>query len=203
MDSGEYAKRQETLFSKVLVALYKGILYRENDEEIWSALLLHRSRVFDHFSPLGITAAIDEADGYAYLRYPASEDEDADDGIPRLIARRQLTLEVSLLLALFRKKMIEFDAAGDGDRLVMTRDEIVEMMRPFLPDGSNEVKIVDGVEKNVRKLEDMGFLRALKRQERAYEVCRIIKAFINAEWLSSLSEHIDRYRECLCGGEES
>ena len=53
---------------------------------------------------------------------------------------------VSLLLALLRKKLAEFDASGGDTRLVLSRDEVAELMRVFLPAGSNEVKLIDQIE---------------------------------------------------------
>ena len=58
--------------------------------------------------------------------------------MPRLIARRPLSFPVSLLLALLRKKLAEFDAGGGDTRLVLSRDELVEMIRVFMPEGSND-----------------------------------------------------------------
>ncbi len=55
------------------------------------------------------------------------------DSLPRLIPRRALSFHVSLLLALLRKKLAEFDAQGGDTRLMLTREQIVEMVRVFLP----------------------------------------------------------------------
>lgn len=57
---------------------------------------------------------------------------------PRLIARRPLSYPVSLMLALLRKRLAEADAGGGDARLVLSREEIAELMRVFLPDGTNE-----------------------------------------------------------------
>ena len=50
-----------------------------------------------------------------------------DGKLPRLIPRRALSFHVSLLLALLRKKLAEFDASGAETRLILTRDQLVEM----------------------------------------------------------------------------
>lgn len=44
------------------------------------------------------------------------------------------------MLAQLRKRMAEFDAGGGDTRLVLARDEIAELMRVFLPDGTNEAR---------------------------------------------------------------
>ncbi len=46
----------------------------------------------------------------------------------------------------------------------MSTEEIVELVRVFLPDGANEARIVDQVEASISKIADSGFLRPLKSQ---------------------------------------
>ena len=58
---------------------------------------------------------LDEAEGYAFLRARPHEEDDNAEKLPRLVARRPLSFPVSLLLALLRKKLAEFDAGGGHD----------------------------------------------------------------------------------------
>jgi hypothetical protein len=101
-----------------------------------------------------------------------------------------LSFPVSLLLALLRKKLAEFDASGGDTRLVLSRDELVELVRVFLPDGSNEAKLIDQIEISINKVVELGFLRKLKPavacgdRPASYEVRRILKAFVDAQWLA-------------------
>lgn len=96
------------------------------------------ARVRDYVGVLGLTVIIDEAEGYAFLRSrPLEETEEADPALPRLIARRSLSLHVSLLLPLLRKKLAEHDASGGDARLVLTREQIVETLRVFM--GASEI----------------------------------------------------------------
>ena len=188
--------------SKVLVALYKGVLYRGDSEDVWDDLLELRSSAQDHFAAVGLSLFIDEADGFAYIRYSQNEADMESSGIeiPRLVARRPLTYQTSLLLALLRKRLAEFEAGGEGTRLIMTRDEIVEMVGIFLPEGTNEAKIIDAMEKNINRVRDMGFIRLLKGQANVYEVMGIIKAFIDAEWLGAFDERLQEYRKLSSSG---
>jgi hypothetical protein len=124
--------------------------------------------------------------------------DSAGDSIPRLMARRQLSFPVSLLLALLRKKLAEFDASGGETRLILTRDDIVELIRVFLPDSSNEARLVDQVDRHINKVLDLGFLRRLKStgnmQQPHFEVRRIIKAFVDAQWLAELNQKLEQYQ---------
>ena len=60
------------------------------------------------------------------------------------------------MLALLRKKLAEFDASGGDTRLVLSRDEIVELVRVFLPNGPNEARLIDQMEEltNAGKIDE-------------------------------------------------
>lgn len=179
--------------SAVLIALMKGVTYRDTDLEVWQSLLALSARVREHVVVLGLDLVLDEAEGYAYLRQRPVEDGQPE--LPRLIARRQLGYHVSLLIALLRKKLAEFDARSGDTRLVLSRAEITELVRVFLPDTTNEARLVDRVETQINKVVDLGFLRRLRGHEDQFEVQRILKAFVDAQWLSEFEERLAQYRE--------
>ena len=185
--------------SSVVVPLLKGVLYREDNPGLWDALVHLQASVRDYVAILGLELMFDEAEGYAFLRSRQSEDEDGQSAIPRLVARRQLSYPVSLLLALLRKKLAEFDAGGGDTRLILSRDEVVELIRIFLPAGSNEVKLIDQVDGTLNKIAEMGFIRRLRGQGQMIEVRRIIKAFVDAQWLADFDERLAEYRQQLAG----
>jgi hypothetical protein len=189
--------------SVLAVTLLKKVIYRDGNERLWSALLNLQTRVREYFTVVGLELALDESEGYAFLR-SRSESGDADAGanLPRLITRRQLSFPVSLLLALLRKRLAEFDAGGGDTRLVLTREEIVELMRLFMADNTNEVKLIDQIETHINKVVDLGFLRRMpgSTDPQSYEVQRILKAFVDAQWLASLDARLELYRLQLAGG---
>src|SRR5215831_17335194 len=140
----------------------KGAVYRETHDRAWSHLLQLQPQVRDHVAVLGLQVVIDEAEGYAFLRQrPADEDEERQ--FPRLIPRRALSFHVSLLLALLRKKLAEFDAQGGETRLMLTRAQIGEQV---------------------------------------YEVRRILKAFVDGQWLADLDARLAEYAALLGGDGE-
>ena len=185
--------------SSVVVPLLKGVLYREDNPGLWDALVHLQASVRDYVAILGLELMFDEAEGYAFLRSRQIEDEDGQSAIPRLVARRQLSYPVSLLLALLRKKLAEFDAGGGDTRLILSRDEVVELIRIFLPAGSNEVKLIDQVDGTLNKIAELGFIRRLRGQGQMIEVRRIIKAFVDAQWLADFDERLAEYRQQLVG----
>lgn len=181
--------------SPILIGLLKGVVYRENDAALWQALLSLQARVRDYVSVVGLELMLDEAEGYAWLRNrPAAEGETE---LPRLIAKRPLSFPVSLLLALFRKKLVELDAAGGETRLILSRDDIVEMLRVFLPPNANEARMVDQIDTHINKIAEMGFIRHLRGQEHQIEVRRILLAFVDAQWLTEFDRRLDDYRAYL------
>ena len=182
-----------TSLSAVLVALMKGVTYRDTDPQLWQSLLALSARAREYVVVLGLDLVLDEAEGYAYLRQrPAAEGEPE---LPRLVVRRQLGYQVSLLVALLRKKLAEFDARSGDTRLVVTRDEIVDLVRVFLPDTANEARLLDRLETHINKIVELGFLRRLRGRDDQFEVQRILKAFVDAQWLNELEERLAEYRE--------
>lgn len=198
--------------SMVLVALFKGVIQQEGDNRLWTDLLRLQSRVRDYVSVLRLELILDEAEGYAFLRSMVTDSDleieiDADNGaeslkssnreeLPRLVPRRQLTFHVSLLLALLRKKLAEFDARGGDTKLVLSRDEILDLVKVFMPASSNETKLVRKIDVHINKIVDMGFLRKMKAssvREDSFEVRRILKAFVDAQWLSEFDKRLEEY----------
>lgn len=189
----------EPELSPVLISLLKGAVYRDAAGLIWPQLLALRAQVSDYVGVLGLQLIIDEAEGYAFLR---SRDGADRPELARLVPRRSLSFHVSLLIALLRKKLAELDAAGTDTRLILTRDQIVEMVRVFLPDTSNETRLIAGIETNINKIIDLGFLRRLRGTDDSYEVRRIIKAFVDGQWLADFETRLADYRAQLAGNPE-
>jgi hypothetical protein len=192
--------------SSLLINLLKSVQYRDADERQWAALLNLQARVRDYVTVLNLELVLDEAEGYAFLKSRTEPaDEDGAARLPRLVARRPLSFAVSLLLALLRKKLAEFDAGGSDTRLVLSRDDIVELVRVFLPDGPNEAKLIDQIESTINKVVELGFLHKLKAASGttvgppSFEVRRILKAFVDAQWLAEFDARLLVYQSQLAG----
>lgn len=176
---------------QLLIVLLQGVLYRDGDMALWQALLDLQGRVRDYCGTLGLEVLVDEAEGYAYLRQrPLAPGEPE---LPRLISRRQLSYPVSLILVLLRKKLAEFDAMAGDTRLVMSREQIVDAVRLFLPDTANEARLLDRMDTHINKVIELGFLHRLRDQEHQFEVRRILKAFVDAQWLSEFEQRLAQY----------
>ena len=52
----------------------------------------------------------------------------------------------------------------------------------------------------LRKVADLGLVRRIPKQDRQFEVRRVIKAFVDAQWLADLDTHLAEYARLLTEG---
>lgn len=175
----------------VVIKLMKGVVYRDAQEAVWQDLVLLESQVSDYVRVIGLDLVMDEAEGYAYL-HQGEPEKDAEK-LPRLMQRRPLSYPVSLLCVLLRKKLVEADVGGEELRVVLTRDQMVEMMRVFLKEQPNEAKLVDRIDTHINKVAELGFLRRFQKTPHTFEVRRILKALVDASWLVQMDEKLEAY----------
>lgn len=185
---------------RVAVRLLRGVVLRDRDPGLWETLIRLRARTGDYMAVLGLELVVDEGEGYAYL-HSRSDAGDGSRAVPRLIPRRPLSFNVSLLLALLRRRLVQQDATGGETRLVMSRAEIAELVRVFLPENSNEARLMERLDANLNRIVELGFLRHMKAQDgargREFEVQRFLKAFVDAQWLTEFDSRLAAYRSEL------
>ena len=177
--------------SLVLIQLMKGILYATEHPRQWQQLLDLQVQVRDYVRILGLNLSLHEDEGFAWLE--TIKYDDPDEVLPKLVIKRQLSYPVSLLLALLRKKLVEHDSQSSEGRLIMTRDDIVDMVRTFLPESTNEARVVDQIDSYINKVIELGFARRLKADKHRIEIRRIIQAFVNAQWLAEFDQRLQEY----------
>lgn len=194
-ETGTPPNEREPALSPVLILLFKGVLYRDDQAGAWQDLLRLQAQVRDHAGVFGLELILDEAEGYAYLRQRPTEE--GEEELPRLVPRRQLSYPVSLLLALLRKKLAEHDATGCDPRLILSREQIADMLRLFLPETGDEVRLMSRMDSHIKRVVELGFLRRLRGQEERFEVRRILAAFVDAQWLAEFDQRLADYRQHL------
>lgn len=177
--------------ASAIIRLMQGVVYRESDEGTWNTVERSGAAVRDHFATIGVDVVVDEEEGYAYLR--SRPEVQGEEALPRLVRRRALTYPLSLLLVLLRKRLLEFETTGGEGRLVLSTEQIVEMLRLLQADSTNDARVVDTAEATIRKAAELGFLRALKGQADHWEVRRILKAYVDAETLSDFAGRLREY----------
>lgn len=178
--------------SLAVIKLLKGVIYQDDDPGLWQQIMNLQPRIRDYVAVMGLTFQIDESEGYAWLA--TREDDEDNTPLPRLMNRRQLSFPVSLLIALLRRKLAEADTSGGELRLILDRDEVVNLMRTFLPESSNEARLVDQIDSHLNKVAELGFIRRLRDQKDKIEVRRIIKAYVDAQWLHEFDQRLQDYQ---------
>jgi len=178
-------------FSVILITLLKGVIYADENIRLWQNLLSLQVRIKDYVREIGLELIVYEDEGFAFLQTLPSHGEET--GLPRLVMKRQLSYPVSLLLALLRRRLTEHDATSGESRLILGRDEIVEMVKTFLSAGSNEARLVDQIDTYINKVIELGFARRLRTETGKIEIRRLLKAFVDAQWLNDFDARLKAY----------
>jgi hypothetical protein len=190
IDMSEQLDTKNT-FSAVMIHLLKGIVYADDNPILWQNLLSFQAHVRDYVQEIGLELVIYSDEGFAWLQTRHSDEQEGE--LPRLVQKRQLSYPVSLLLALLRRKLAEHDAISNESRLILSKDEIVEMIQTFLSSGSNETKLIDQIDACINKVIDLGFARHLRTDTGKIEIRRILKAFVDAQWLNEFDSKLKSY----------
>lgn len=176
----------------VKIRLLQDALYSD-DTELWATLLRYRSpHIENYFREIGLELVVNEQDGFAYLKQELDEAE----AIPRLFRRDKLSRGVAIVGVALRERLLQFDEKiHDEPRLIVTRDEIVQMVSPFFPETNDEIRSDKRIEWAINKAAEMGLIRKMPGgdSDDRYEVRRIIKARFPAETLKALREQLEAH----------
>ncbi len=187
-------------YGPALVKLLKGAVYSE-EANTWNLILSYHSPIREYFDTIGLELHIHENDGVALLRQarlqPDAEEEGAEARpvLPSLMRRMPLTYEVTLLCVLLREQLSRLDtgevANEDSSRLILSREDIVELLRAFLKEHFVETSWQRQLNGFITRVQQLGFLKALSGSESdRYEVMRILKIYIRPETLEEIQEKL-------------
>jgi len=180
-------------FAPVIISLFKGVLTSAKTE-LWKLLVQYEPDIKKYFSVVGLEVYIDPVEKFAFLK-EKDRFEEEEENYPRLIEKRPISYHVTLLCVLLRKRLLEADAAGGETRVILNRDQIIDMLKIFLPESTNETRIIANIDSYINKIVDYGFLRQLKSSEDqdVYEINRVLIARVRADELQyiegKLKEH--------------
>ena len=183
--------------SGVLVALLKGVVYQAKQPDLWHHLLENHTAVIDYFTVIGLDVYLDRGEGYAFLRQKDYLPEDS--AIPRLVQSRPLGFGLSVLCVLLRKWLLEHDAQGGELRCIINRRRVIDELQLYLKEEKNEAKRVDTCGRLIRRAGDLHLLQPLKNDPDQFEIQRITKALITADWLGELDERLAEYQQHVDG----
>jgi hypothetical protein len=176
----------------VKVRLLQDAIYSD-EAELWAALLRYRQHIENYFQEIGLNLVVHEEDGFAYLKQADQEDS---AGFPRLFRRDKLTKGVAVVGVVLREQLLQFDEkVHDESRLVLRKEEILQLIAPFFPGSNDEIKTDKRIEGYINKAEEIGLLRKLSGAEsdERYEVRRVIKARFPADTLKALREQLEAH----------
>ena len=181
--------------SIALATLLRGPVYAEDSPAVWASVNALGSQLRDHLNALGMRVVVDVTEQYAYLR----ADDELPDGMPRLVRRHALSYSTTVLLILLRQQMTGAEADADTQRLIVTTDQIVEMMRLYHPPGTSDEKIAA----DITRLAELGYLKRMRSTEDTWEVRRIIKAIATADWIAEWGEKLLRQQAEVLTADET
>jgi hypothetical protein len=185
-DDSDFSSR-----SFALGQLLMGPVYFE-ERQTWETIRIERDYIARYFRQIGQELVVDEAEGYAFLRQIEPEGEER---VPRIGRRQVLGYTATLLLVCLREELARFDAApGDSTRLVLTKQQLREIVLQFLRESNNQVRDVRTVDAAIKRVEELGFLRPVGTAEsEALEVMRILKARFGPAELETVKERLIRH----------
>ena len=176
-------------WSQVCIKLLQGHLFRQNvNDKLWEKLEMYESDIQAFFAILGVSVAIDKADGFAFLQQNDLNEE--DDNVSRLIRQIPLTEEQSFLCILLRDELNKFDNPNNSQNkssiLILRESELYEQFAMFYTSKTDQITARANFKKNLNRLCDLGLLKEQNpddmEKESEYEVRRYVRAKIDSEF---------------------
>ncbi|MDZ4680903.1 MAG: DUF4194 domain-containing protein [Saprospiraceae bacterium] len=179
-------------FAPIAIKLLQGVIYEE-ETRYWQGLTkLYEQPLRHYFGQIGLQLIVDRNEGLAFLKQHKEDQEDFTH-LPRLMRKRTLNFDQSILCVLLAERLNEHTVRDSASREpVMSLREIREMVELFFRERNTQHRFLKDLKKTVEDLRGMGFLESIgpealeNEDERRYHVRRILKAFIDADSLQHL-----------------
>ena len=165
-------------WSPVAVRLLQGVVYHDDNLDLWEQLLENVSPITEYFGKLGLLLVVDEPDAMAYLRQLDEEEIQPDfPAVPRLFRRTPLGYEATLLCVLLRDELRQYEEEDvQNERCVISQSDLLALWEAFFPDQTDSVRLNRSLTDALRKMEELKFVRQFEKEPPSWEVRRIIKA---------------------------
>lgn len=166
--------------------LLKGVIY--HDDPIWVQIRDYELPIREYLGKIGLGVYLDEIGNFAYL-YDMSRDDDNQSMLPALTSRRNLSFPDTLLLVLLRERLDEHEMRDlDGSKLILSLDELKEMIGVFMGDHPDMQKVEQNTESSIKRLARYGFLT--ERRDGRFEVRPLLRAKIGADELEGIKSRL-------------
>jgi Domain of unknown function (DUF4194) len=191
------AEPAHSSFAPLAIRLLKGVIYEE-DTRLWNDLVkVHESQLRPYFAQIGLQLIVNRNEGFAFLRQQSTAPDANSTPLPRLMNRRTLTLDQSILCVLLRECIEEYTVNDSASREpILNLREIRAMVELFFRERTTHQRFLKDVKKTVKEVKDMGFLEMigqdnpLNEDDTRYRIKRILKAFVDADELQQLFQQI-------------
>lgn len=184
------------------VRLLQGIVYHDDVGNAWNEILAGLTPLSDYFARIGLMLIVNEEDGMAYLRQIEPELLPPEyPSIPRLFRSVRLTFEASLLCVLLREELRRFEEEiRRDDRCVVEQSSLLELWQSLVPGEDDAVRANRNLSGQLRKLEELKFVRQFEKDPPSWEVRRILKARLPLETLERLRGDLEAELARRSGG---
>lgn len=186
-------------YARAVIALLKHDL--SPSDSLWKDVEEYQLEIYQYLYKIGLELIFNAKDGYAFIRQLEIDD---DGNTVNLLARRQLSFEVSLVCVLLREIYETFEMNPTNimaDQCYVSHLELKEQAEMFFSEGFNRVKFQKDLDKYISKTLELGYLKIQEegnnQAERIYVVKPIIKARVTVEELLDLKEKMKQYVESV------
>ena len=149
-------------FAPLAIRLLKGVVYEE-EQRLWNELIkVHELPLRRYFEQIGLKLVVNRNEGYAFLRQPT---DDENNPLPRLMKRRTLSLDQSILCVLLRECLDEYTISESASREpILSLRDLREMVALFFRERPTQQRFLKDVKKTVREVREMGFLEVVGQE---------------------------------------
>lgn len=178
-DNGELSLQAR----RVLVQLLAGpSLDGQRHALLWPELIRHEEAISRRLSELFLELVIDRDQQVAFTRQADTGELDT----PLLLRRAKLTLLDSILLLQLRQILTQADA--QGERAVVSRDEMVEYLSVYERANNTDRALFEKrIQASMEKVRKHSILRKIRGSDGRFEVSPTLKLLFSAEEIQALT----------------
>ncbi|MEO0771165.1 MAG: DUF4194 domain-containing protein, partial [Cyanobacteria bacterium J06649_4] len=132
---------EPTPYAPVIIKLLQGVLYSHDPH--WDRLQTYLSPVSEYFGKIGLQVRNYQTQGFAFLEQPDFDPDNSEsprEPLPRLVTKRRLSFRATVFYVLLREQLRQFDASDNTGRLILSIEQLRNLLQPYFPESNNEAK---------------------------------------------------------------
>lgn len=163
-------------WSSAAVKLLQGVVYHDDNSDLWSEILSNISSLTDHFGLMGLQLIVDENEAMAWLHQPEPDQLPKEyETLPKLFRKSTLGFEATLLAVMLREELRRNEEEDfQNQRCVVNQSDLLTQWKMFFPDGQDEVRLNKKLGEQLSKLEKYKFVKRFEKEPPSWEVRRIL-----------------------------